>query len=78
MNRANRAFLGRAVRFLAAEAGIRQFLDIGTGIPSANNTQRWPRAWRQNHGSGHGPGKAIRTVRAHPWWLLLTSAGFHD
>jgi trans-aconitate methyltransferase len=36
--RANRAFLGRAVRFLAAEEGIRQFLDIGTGIPSANNT----------------------------------------
>ena len=36
--RANRAFLGRAVHFLAAEAGIRQFLDIGTGIPSANNT----------------------------------------
>jgi trans-aconitate methyltransferase len=36
--RANRAFLSRAVRFLAAEAGIRQFLDIGTGIPSANNT----------------------------------------
>jgi len=36
--RANRAFLARAVRFLATEAGIRQFLDIGTGIPSANNT----------------------------------------
>jgi len=36
--RANRAFLVRAVRYLAAEAGIRQFLDIGTGIPSANNT----------------------------------------
>lgn len=36
--RANRAFLARAVRYLAAEAGIRQFLDIGTGIPSANNT----------------------------------------
>jgi S-adenosyl methyltransferase len=36
--RANREFLGRAVRFLAREAGIRQFLDIGTGIPSANNT----------------------------------------
>jgi hypothetical protein len=35
---ANRAFLRRAVRFLAAEAGIRQFLDIGTGLPSANNT----------------------------------------
>jgi hypothetical protein len=36
--RANREFLGRAVRFLAGEAGVRQFLDIGTGIPSANNT----------------------------------------
>ena len=36
--RANRAFLGRAVHFLAAEAGIGQFLDIGTGIPTANNT----------------------------------------
>ncbi len=36
--RANRAFLARAVRYLAAEAGIRQFLDIGTGLPSANNT----------------------------------------
>jgi SAM-dependent methyltransferase len=36
--RANRRFLGRAVRFLAAEAGIRQFLDIGTGLPSADNT----------------------------------------
>jgi hypothetical protein len=36
--RSNRAFLARAVRFLAAESGIRQFLDIGTGIPSANNT----------------------------------------
>jgi len=35
---ANRAFLARAVRFLATEAGIRQFLDIGTGIPTANNT----------------------------------------
>lgn len=35
--RANRAFLGRAVRFLAGEAGMRQFPDIGTGIPSADN-----------------------------------------
>ena len=36
--RANRAFLARTVRYLAAEAGIRQFLDVGTGIPTANNT----------------------------------------
>ena len=38
MARANRAFLSRAVRYLVKEAGIRQFLDIGTGIPSAGNT----------------------------------------
>jgi hypothetical protein len=38
--RANRAFLGRAVRYLAAEAGMRQFLDIGTGIPTAGNTHQ--------------------------------------
>jgi len=38
--RANRAFLGRVVRYLAGEAGIRQFLDIGTGIPTAGNTHQ--------------------------------------
>ncbi|MFI2780336.1 SAM-dependent methyltransferase [Streptomyces sp. ALB3] len=36
--RDQRAFLARAVRFLTGEAGIRQFLDIGTGLPTANNT----------------------------------------
>jgi S-adenosyl methyltransferase len=36
--RAQRAFLGRAVTWLAAGEGIRQFLDVGTGLPSANNT----------------------------------------
>jgi SAM-dependent methyltransferase len=35
--RAQRAFLGRAVRYLTRDAGVRQFLDIGTGIPSAGN-----------------------------------------
>ncbi|WP_406731539.1 SAM-dependent methyltransferase [Streptomyces sp. NBC_01794] len=35
---ADRLFLGRAVHHLAAEVGIRQFLDIGTGLPSADNT----------------------------------------
>ena len=35
--RENRKFLARAVEYLTAEAGIRQFLDIGTGLPSANN-----------------------------------------
>jgi hypothetical protein len=36
--RENRKFLARAVSYLAGEVGIRQFLDIGTGLPSANNT----------------------------------------
>ena len=35
--RANRAFLRRAVRYLVAEAGVRQFLDIGSGLPATNN-----------------------------------------
>jgi hypothetical protein len=38
--RAARAFLGRAVRYLTADAGIRQFLDIGAGIPTANSTHQ--------------------------------------
>jgi hypothetical protein len=36
--RANRAFLARVVRYLVADAGVRQFLDIGTGLPTADNT----------------------------------------
>ncbi|MFF4730483.1 SAM-dependent methyltransferase [Streptomyces mirabilis] len=36
--RADRDFLGRAVRFLAGERGIRQFLDVGTGLPTLDNT----------------------------------------
>jgi S-adenosyl methyltransferase len=35
--RANRAFLARTVRYLVQEEGLRQLLDIGTGLPSANN-----------------------------------------
>jgi len=38
--RADRVFLGRAVRYLAGEAGIRQFLDIGTGLPTVDNTHQ--------------------------------------
>jgi len=36
--RGNRAFLARAVRYLVGQVGVRQFLDIGTGIPAADNT----------------------------------------
>ena len=38
--RADRAFLGRAIQYLAGEEGIRQFLDIGTGLPTADNTHQ--------------------------------------
>jgi hypothetical protein len=38
--RQQRSFLARAVRFLAGEAGIRQFLDIGTGLPTVDNTHQ--------------------------------------
>jgi S-adenosyl methyltransferase len=38
--RADRQFLGRVVRFLAGEAGVRQFLDVGTGLPTADNTHQ--------------------------------------
>ena len=42
--RANRAFLARAIRFLVAECGIRQFLDIGTGLPAPENTHELAQA----------------------------------
>ncbi len=38
--RASRGFLNRSVRYLAGEAGVRQFLDVGTGLPTANNTHQ--------------------------------------
>jgi hypothetical protein len=50
--RANRDFLGRAVRYLAGEAGIRQFLDLGTGIPNADNV----------HGVAHATAPDSRVV----------------
>src|SRR5919198_6406055 len=36
--RAYRQFISRTVRYLAGEAGIRQFLDVGTGLPTGENT----------------------------------------
>ena len=48
MAAANRAFLSRAVRYLAEEAGIRQFLDIGTGIPTSPNVHEVAQAVTPN------------------------------
>ena len=60
--RANRAFLARVVRLLAREAGIRQFLDIGTGIPTANNSHEVAQAAR----AGQLPRAVARCLRYRP------------
>jgi hypothetical protein len=62
--RENRAFLGRAVKFLAAEAGIRQFLDIGTGLPTTGNV----------HDVAQGIDPACRVVYADNDPLVLAHA----
>jgi hypothetical protein len=49
--RANRAFLARVVRYLAGECSVGQFLDIGTGLPTVDNTMRSPSASPRNAGS---------------------------
>jgi len=49
--RLQRRFLGRAVRYLADEAGIRQFLDIGTGLPTADNTHQIAQQLARSRGS---------------------------
>ncbi|MEU6252318.1 SAM-dependent methyltransferase [Streptomyces sp. NPDC047043] len=36
--RSSRAFLGRSIRYLVTEAGVRQFLDVGSGLPTVDNT----------------------------------------
>jgi S-adenosyl methyltransferase len=69
--RANRAFLRRAVQYLAGEAGIRQFLDIGTGLPTNENTHQVAQAV--------APGCRVVYVDSDPIVLaharaLLTSA----
>jgi S-adenosyl methyltransferase len=62
--RANRGFLARSVQFLAADAGIRQFIDIGTGIPTENNTHEVAQAM--------APGSRVVYVDNDP--LVLTHA----
>ena len=71
--RANRRFLTRAVRFLAAEAGVQQFLDIGTGIPAANNTHEVTQAVRPEARVTYVDNDPI--VLAHARALLTSVAG---
>ncbi|MFB9238736.1 SAM-dependent methyltransferase [Plantactinospora siamensis] len=67
----NRRFLRRAVRYLAAEAGMRQFLDIGTGIPAADNTHEVAQAIAPDARVGYVDNDPI--VLAHARALLTGS-----
>ena len=67
--RASRAFLNRAVEYLAGEAGIDQFLDIGTGLPTVDNTHEV--AQRINHGARVVYVDNDPAVLAHARALLL-------
>ncbi len=71
---ANRAFLGRAVRYLAREAGIRQFLDIGSGIPTMGNVH----AIAQQHAPAPGSSTPTSTrspcCTAAPSWPATSRA----
>ena len=67
--RSNRAFLARSVRYLADEKGLRQFLDIGTGIPSASSWNRWgsrPRWWRRVPAVHRRPARLAAATRGRP------------
>ncbi|WP_307796952.1 SAM-dependent methyltransferase [Actinomadura barringtoniae] len=68
--RANRRFLGRAVRYMA-DQGVRQFLDLGTGIPASNNTHEVAQAIDPDARVVYVDNDPIVLAHAH---ALLTSA----
>jgi O-methyltransferase involved in polyketide biosynthesis len=70
--RANRAFLRRAVQYLAGEVGIRQFLDIGTGLPTNENTHQIAQAITPESRIVYVDNDPI--VLAHARALLTTTA----
>ena len=72
-SRENRAFLGRAVRFLVAEAGIGQFLDIGTGLPTTNNVHEVAQAIEPSARVVYADNDPL--VLAHARALLTSSPG---
>jgi hypothetical protein len=69
--RENRAFLGRAVRFLTADVGLRQFLDIGTGLPTTNAVHEVAQAIEPSSRIVYVDNDPLVLVHAH---ALLTSA----
>jgi S-adenosyl methyltransferase len=73
--RASRAFLGRVVRFLTEEAGIRQFLDVGTGLPTADNTHEVAQSVAADAKVVYVDNDPLVLVHAR---ALLTGAGVTD
>ena len=71
--RASRYFLARVVRFLAGEAGIRQFLDIGTGLPGPDNTHEIAQRAAPDSRIVYVDNDPL--VLAHARALLTTSSG---
>ena len=71
--RANRAFLARSVRFLTAEMRIRQFLDIGTGLPTADNIHEVAQRVAPDSRVVYSDNDPV--VLAHARALLRSSAG---
>ena len=69
--RANRDFLRRTVRYLAEEAGVRQFLDIGTGIPRRENTHEVAQAAAPDARIVYVDNDPVVLLHAH---ALLTSS----
>ncbi len=69
--RANRAFLARVVRYLVAECGIRQFLDIGTGLPAPHSTHQVAQAIAPDSRIVYADNDPLVLVHAR---ALLTSA----
>ena len=72
--RENRSFLRRAVTFLAEEAGIRQFLDIGTGLPTANNTHQVAQAIAPRSRIVYVDNDRYLSGSMHTWLVLLKGA----
>jgi hypothetical protein len=66
--RANRGFLARAVRYLARDRGIRQFLDIGTGIPAAGNTHEVAQAVAPQSRIVYADNDRCKSGCAHTRW----------
>jgi hypothetical protein len=71
--RENRAFLGRAVQYLAGEAGVRQFLDIGTGLPTAGNVHEVAQRIAPESRVVYADNDRCKSGCAHAHWTGRTS-----